>query len=93
MKTNDTLKNSLSQWQEYAQAYTDFVFSTTEQALNTSLSLRERAGKLVSDSFKQTQTLAAQEQEIALQAAETYSAQAQAATNRVAKLFEVAPAK
>jgi hypothetical protein len=89
MNTTDTLKNSLTQWQEYAQAYTDFVFDATEQALSTSLALRERADKLAGEAFKQAQALAAQEQELFLGAAEAQAAQFQAASKRVAKLFNL----
>jgi hypothetical protein len=90
MKNNDTLKNSLSQWQEYVQAYTDFVFDAAQQTLKASFALRERTDKLVSESIQQAQALAAQEQEIALQAAEAAQAQAQTAAQRVAKLFTIA---
>jgi hypothetical protein len=97
MKTNDTIKadnirNSFSQWQDFAQAYAGFVGDATEQTLKASLTARERAGKLLGETFKQTQTLAAAEQEIILNAAETWQAQAQLANKRIARLFQAPPA-
>ncbi|MCI0422649.1 MAG: hypothetical protein L0312_26090 [Acidobacteria bacterium] len=87
MKTNETLKNSLSAWQEYTQAYTDFVLNTTEEALKNSFALRERVDGVVAEAVKQAQTLSAQEQDIVLQAAESFQAQTLAASRRIAKLF------
>lgn len=87
MKTNETLKNSLSAWQEYTQAYTDFVLNTTEEALKNSFALRERVDGVVAEAVKQAQTLSAQEQDIVLHAAESFQAQTLAASRRIAKLF------
>lgn len=87
MKTQDTLKNSLAAWQEYTQAYTDFVFNATDQALKSSFDLRERVDGVMAEALKQAQTLSAQEQDLALQAAESFQAQMLAASQRLAKLF------
>jgi hypothetical protein len=84
----DYLKNSLKLWQEYTQAYTDFVLDATQQNFQQSQQLRQRIDAVVAEMVKQAQTLNAQEQEIALQAAETFQAQAQAAAERLGKAYQ-----
>ena len=83
----DFLKNSLKLWQEYTQAYTDFVLEATQQNVKQSLALRERMDQVVAEMYKQAEALGAQEQEIALKAAETFQAQAKAAAERLSKGF------
>jgi hypothetical protein len=83
----DYLKNSLKLWQDYTQAYTDFVLEATQQNVKQSLALRERLDQVVAEMYKQAETLSAQEQEIALKAAETFQAQARAAAERLSKGF------
>lgn len=89
MQTNDYLKNSFNQWQALAQAYTDFAVEATQQALKQSLATHERIGQVWAEGVKQAQALSAQEQEVALQVAEAWQSQAQEATRRIAKLFNV----
>ncbi len=92
MSNNDYLKNSFGLWQEYTKAYTDFVMEATKQNVQASLEMRERMDKVMVELVKQAQTLSAQEQEIALQAAEAMKEQAQATAERINKMM-TPPAK
>jgi len=83
MSNSDYLKNSFGLWQEYTKAYTDFVMEATKQNVQASLEMRERMDKVMVELVKQAQTLSAQEQEIALQAAEAMKEQAQATAERI----------
>lgn len=89
----DYFKNGFETWQKYAQAYTDFVIESTQQALGQSLSFRERLDKVVGEAAKKAQALGAQEQELALGMAEAFQAQAQAASERLSKFWTTPAAK
>jgi hypothetical protein len=91
MAINDQVKSSFALWQEYTEAYTDFVAQAAQQTLAQSFTLRERFDAVIADGVKKAQTLSAQEQELALGAAETVQAQARAASERLAKLFKTPP--
>lgn len=93
MATNKTLKSGFELWQEYAQAYTDFVIEATQHTLEQSLAARERLDKVWTDTVKKAQALTEQEQEIALGLAEVFQAQAKSVSERLSKLMETPAAK
>ncbi len=90
MADERTLKDGLQLWQEYAQAYGDFVVEATQHSIGQALTIRERLDQIAADNIKKAQGLSAWEQEIALGAAEAFQAQAQSAAERVAKLLKTA---
>jgi hypothetical protein len=86
----EVLENSFATWQEYNKTYTNFVLEATQQVLNESLAFRENLDKVMSDSFQKAQALSEQERRIALNAAELFQAQAQAASEYAGKMFTTA---
>ena len=87
MEQNENIKNGFETWQKYSDAYTRFAVEATQRTLAQSLALREQFDNIVADSFKWAQALNAREQEIALNAIESFQAQAQTATERLTRLF------
>ena len=89
MSNNTYFKNNIELWQEYSQAYTDFVFSSMQTTLSQTLAARERVDQVVAETAKKAQALSQQEQELLLGLAETWQAQSKSAAERLGKLFNV----
>ena len=92
MTANKYLTENFVLWQEYAQAYGDFVIEATQKTLAQSLTFRERMDAVIAESVEKTQALNVQEQAIALGAVEALQAQAKSVSERVSKMFETASA-
>jgi len=88
MTANKHLTDNLALWQEYAQAYSDFVIEATQKTLAQSLAFRERLDAVIAEGLEKAQALDAKEQAIALDAAEALQAQVKSASERVSKMFE-----
>jgi hypothetical protein len=83
----ELLKKNFALWQEYSQAYANFVVEATRQTLDQSLSFRESLDKTLGESLKKAQVLSLEERQIALDTAKLSQAQARAVAEYAAEMF------
>jgi len=80
------IKNAFETWTEYAQAYTDLMFETTQKAIDQTFALTARTTDLMVETAKKAQEWTAEEQTRAFDLAETLQGQVKAAAERTAKM-------
>jgi hypothetical protein len=83
------LQTGFEAWQNYTQAYLEFVLSAAQRTVEQSFAFREGLDKLVVDSFKRNQGLIQVEQGVAFDAFDAFESQFKATSKRVAKGFNI----
>ena len=92
MFTNEYFKNGFGMWQEYSKAYTDLMTDAAQQTVDQYLALREDMGQAVTENIKKVQAMNAKDRGTALELANVYNMQAQAAAEQAAELFKTVSA-
>lgn len=87
MMSKQDVRSGFDLWQEYTEAYIDLTLEAIQRTVTRSLTFRERLDHIVADAVQRNQALNAQEQQIALGAAEALQAQIRSTSETVAKLF------
>jgi hypothetical protein len=82
-------QNSLEVWQNYTQAYLEFVIKATQRTVEQSFAFRQSLDKIFVDSLKRNQTLLETEQGAAFDAVDAFQTQVKATSDRVAKSFNI----
>jgi hypothetical protein len=83
----ELLKKNFALWQEYTQAYANFVVEATQQTLDQSLAFRESLDKTFGESLKKAQALSLEERQIALDTVKLSQSQARAVAEYAAEIF------
>lgn len=81
------LEDSFGMWQEVSTSYLNFVTNVTRQVMDQSLAVQKEMLAISETGLKQSLKLLAAEQGMTLEAVEALYGQAQAANERMGKLF------
>lgn len=83
------LQSGFETWQNYTQAYLDFVLGATQRSVDQAFAFRESMGKIVTNAFTRNQNLVEAEQSVAFETFDAFEAQVKAASERLAKSFNI----
>lgn len=74
-------------WKDYTTIYAEMMVGVTQLTVNQGVAYRESLHNMVADNLKQVETLAAKQQELALNSLELFTEHTKTSYERAGKLF------